>query len=157
MPLEVRALWRDRTLSRLAYHEIAICAIFREEAPFLADWIAFHRHVGVTKFFLYNNFSTDNFRDVLAPFVEDGTVFWYDWPVQVGQLPAYRHCVKHHWQDALWIAFIDIDEFLFPSGGGSLIDYLCACDGLSGVHVWQAFFGSSGYERRPDLPVPYAA
>lgn len=156
VPLEMRALWRDRSVSRAAHHEVAICAIFREEAPFLADWIAFHRHVGVTKFFLYNNFSTDNFRDVLAPFVEDGTVILHDWPVEVGQLSAYRHCVKHHWQDARWIAFIDIDEFLFPSGGGSLVDHLRACSGLPGMHVWQAFFGSSGYERRPDLPVPLA-
>ena len=156
LPLEMRALWRDRNMSGELRHEVAICAIFREEAPFLADWIAFHRHVGVSKFFLYNNFSTDHFRDVLEPLVKDGSVILHDWPVEVGQLPAYRHCVKHHWRDARWIAFIDIDEFLFPADGGSLIDYLRTRQELPGVHVWQAFFGSAGHEKRPNLPVPLA-
>ncbi len=156
LPLELRALWRDWRMAANPHREVAICAIFREEAPFLADWIAFHRHVGVSKFFLYNNFSTDNFREVVAPFVKDGSVIVHDWPVQVGQLPAYRHCLKHHWQHARWIAFIDIDEFLFPANGGSLAEYLNTQAHLPGVHVWQAFFGSSGHELRPDLPVPLA-
>ncbi len=156
MPFALRARYRDWRAYKAAPHEVAICAIFREEAPFLADWIAFHREAGVSIFYLYNNFSADNFREVLAPFVQDGTVVLYDWPVEVGQLPAYRHCLKHHWQDAHWIAFIDIDEFLFPANGARLGDTLLPYRRFPGVHVWQAFFGASGHAKRPDLPVPLA-
>ena len=155
-PFALRARYRDWQVDKAAPHEVAICAIFREEAPFLADWIAFHREAGVTQFYLYNNFSTDNFQEILAPFIEDGSVVLYDWPVDVGQLPAYRHCLKHHCQDARWIAFIDIDEFLFSANGGNLADCLLLYRGLPGVHVWQAFFGASGHVKRPDLPVPLA-
>ena len=36
-------------------HELAFCAIFREEAPFLDEWISFHLGVGGSHFFLNNN------------------------------------------------------------------------------------------------------
>lgn len=155
-PLHLRAKWRDRQTAGNSAAGLAICAIFREEAPFLADWIRFHKHVGVSKFYLYNNFSTDNFRDVLEPFIADGSVILHDWPVEVGQLSAYRHCLTHHWRDARWIAFIDIDEFLFDARGMALPDRLREFAHLPGVHVWQAFFGASGHQTRPDLPVPLA-
>ena len=74
MPLEMQARRRDQHIVGISTDKIAIRAIFREEAPCLADWIGIHRQVGVTKFFLYNNFSTDNFREVLAPFANDGSV-----------------------------------------------------------------------------------
>ena len=156
LPFYIRARRRDRNMSHENATDVAICAIFREEAPFLADWINFHKHVGVGKFYLYNNFSTDNFREVLAPFIADGSVILRDWPVEVGQLSAYRHCLKHHWGDAYWIAFIDIDEFLFAADGTSLPQFMRTNAHLPGVHAWQAFFGSSGHVERPNLPVPLA-
>ena len=39
--------------------KIAICAIFKDEAPYLLEWIAFHRMIGVDLFVLYNNGSND--------------------------------------------------------------------------------------------------
>jgi hypothetical protein len=156
LPFAMFARYRDWQAMQTKPHEVAICAIFRQEAPFLADWITFHRKLGVSRFYLYNNFSTDNFREVLAPFTSDGSVVLYDWPVEVGQLPAYRHCLKFHWRDARWIAFIDIDEFLFSADGRSLAEALRPYARLPGVHVWQAFFGASGHARRPTLPVPLA-
>ena len=39
---------------------LAVCAIYRNEAPYLREWIEFHRLVGVERFFLYNNESTDD-------------------------------------------------------------------------------------------------
>ena len=80
----------------------------------------FHRLVGVERFLLYNNFSEDHHREVLAPYVEEGIVTVRDWPVldgRVGQIAAYNDCLRWHRHDSRWIAFIDLDEFFFsPSG-----------------------------------------
>jgi len=38
---------------------LSICAIFKDEAPYLPEWIEFHRLVGVERFFLYDNGSGD--------------------------------------------------------------------------------------------------
>src|SRR5947209_4668609 len=41
---------------------LAICAIFKDEAPYLAEWVTFHRLMGVDRFYLYDNRSTDSWR-----------------------------------------------------------------------------------------------
>jgi hypothetical protein len=134
-------------------HELAICAIFREEAPFLDEWISFHVGIGVTHFFLYNNFSTDNFMDVLSPWIERGIVTLTEWPISVGQVSAYEHCVKRARKDCRWLAFIDVDEFLFSTSTLDIREILARYAGLPGVEVWQLFFGSGGHSVRPQLPV----
>jgi hypothetical protein len=137
-------------------HEFAVCAIFREEAPFLDEWLGFHAGVGATHFHLYNNFSTDHFRDVLAPWIARGMVTLTDWPVPVGQVSAYRHCVRQVRHSVRWLAFIDIDEFLFAPDTRDIRPVLNRYADLPGIEVWQAFFGSGGHAARPALPVTEA-
>ena len=49
-------------------YPLAICAIFKNEAPWLKEWIIYHHKVlGVKHFYLYNNDSTDNFIEILSP------------------------------------------------------------------------------------------
>jgi hypothetical protein len=134
-------------------HELAVCAIFREEAPFLDEWISFHVGVGATHFYLYNNFSTDNFRQVLEPWIARGTVTLNDWPKPIGQLAAYRDCIKRARFDCRWIAFIDIDEFLFSTRALDIRSILPNYQDLPGIEVWQLFFGSGGHDTRPATPV----
>ena len=38
--------------------KIAVCAIFKDEAPYLLEWLAFHRMIGVDLFVLYDNGSS---------------------------------------------------------------------------------------------------
>jgi Glycosyltransferase family 92 len=131
-------------------HYLAACAIYLDEAPYLQEWIEFHRLVGVEKFFLYNNLSTDEHRAVLAPYVDEGTVVLKDWPDTPGQASAYRDCLDQHREDARWIAFIDIDEFLFSPTLAPLPQILAEYEQWPGVHINWALFGPSGHETKPD-------
>ena len=94
-------------------HYLAACAIYRNEGPYLREWVEFHRLVGVEKFFLYDNSSSDDHREQLAPYVADGCVEVRPWPDEPGQITAYAHCLETRRDQARWIAFIDLDEFLF--------------------------------------------
>ena len=59
----------------LAYeHELSICAIFQNEAPYLKEWLDYHLHVVVEHFWLYNNESQDDFRPILQPYIDAGIV-----------------------------------------------------------------------------------
>ena len=98
---------------------LSIGAIYRNEARYMPEWIEFHRLLGVERFFLFNNRSTDDHLEVLAPYMEEGTVVWHDWPMFPGQREAYEQCLADHRHDARWIAFIDLDEFLFSPTGRS--------------------------------------
>ena len=45
--------------------KIAVCAIFKDEAPYLLEWLAFHKMIGVDLFFLYDNDSSDGGSELI--------------------------------------------------------------------------------------------
>jgi hypothetical protein len=151
-PFAWRAAARDHALSPQA-HYLAVVAIFRDEAPFLEEWLTFHRGVGVDHFYLYNNFGVDDFREVLAPWIARGEVTLKDWPVQTGQLAAYRDCIRDHALDARWMAFIDIDEFLFSPQTPDVRQVLRDYEDLPGILVHSPYFGAAGHETLPPVPI----
>ena len=128
---------------------LAICATYRDEAPYLREWIEFHRLLGVERFYLYNKLSEDDHREVLAPYVSSGLVVTHDWPTDGGQLEAYAHCVDNRRDESRWIAFIDVDEFLFSPTGSSLREVLVDYESFPGVGVSLVLFGPSGHRTKP--------
>ena len=55
-------------------HEIAMVSISKNEAPYIKEWIEFHKFVGFTKFYFYDNESEDNTVDILKPYIDSGLV-----------------------------------------------------------------------------------
>jgi glycosyltransferase involved in cell wall biosynthesis len=126
---------------------LSICAIFKDEAPYLPEWIEFHRLVGVERFFLYDNGSTDGGRKVVEPWVRTGVVSVVDCSVPLaegGQSWAYADALRRARGRTRWLAFIDLDEFLFSPGPTPLPDLLRDYEQHPGIVVnWQVY-GSSG-------------
>jgi hypothetical protein len=129
---------------------LSIWSLYQDEAPYIREWIEFHRLVGVERFFLYDHYSADHHREALAPYVEDGIVTLYDWPIDPGQVQAANHCLEHHRDDSRWIAFLDLDEFLFSPTGRPLPEVLAEYEDWPGVVVNWASFGTSGHLTPPD-------
>jgi hypothetical protein len=137
---------------------LAACTIYRDAASYLAEWVEFHRLVGVERFFLYDNGSTDDHRDVLAPYVDEGIAVVHDWPMPfVGDRGrgralsrAFDHCLAAHRDDSRWIAFLDLDEFLFSPTGAALSKLLPEYEEYAAVCVSRAEFRSSGHRTRPE-------
>jgi hypothetical protein len=129
---------------------LCLCACLGYDVPYLAEWIEFHRLVGVERFFLYNNGDREAQRALLAPYVDDGVVVLHDWPMFPPQVPAFSDCVERHRQDARWIAFVDTDEFLFSPAGTSLPEILAEYEQWPAVGVNSDIFGPSGHRTKPD-------
>jgi hypothetical protein len=132
---------------------LAFCAIFRDEARYLREWIEFHRLVGGERFYLYNNLSEDDYEEVLAPYVSAGLVELRDWPLFPGQGAAYGDCLERHREDSRWIAFIDMDEFLFSPELRPLPEILRDYEAFPGVGVNRLTYGTSGHALPPTGPV----
>jgi hypothetical protein len=131
---------------------LSVCAIYRWEGDYLREWVAFHKLVGVERFFLYDNLSDDDHLEALRPYIDDGTVELTDWPTFPGQVQAYTDCIERHREDSRWIAFIDIDEFLFSPTGRPVSEVLTRFERWPGVGVNRITFGTSGHEtRQPGL------
>jgi hypothetical protein len=126
---------------------LSICAIFKDEAPYLPEWIEFHRLVGVERFFLYDNGSGDAGREILGPWVRKGVVSVSGCTIPLGeggQSWAYADALRQARGHTRWLAFIDLDEFLFSPERASLPDALREYEQHPGVVVnWQVY-GSCG-------------
>ncbi len=124
--------------------DVSLCLIYKNEAPYLREWIEFHRIVGVDHFFLYNNNSEDGHEDVLKPYVESGLVTLTDWPEDHAQVKAYEDCIRRFSDRTQWIGFIDADEFIVPLEGSSIADYLSRFRSRPAVLMYWRLFNSAG-------------
>lgn len=126
--------------------------IFQNEAPYLREWIEFHRLMGAEHFYLCSHNSTDQFREVLAPYVKNGIVELREvhsaaFETQVDfntlQLDFYNDCLAKTRKRSQWVAFIDSDEYLFPTTAKNLIEFLSDYREFAGVAANWQMFGTS--------------
>ena len=129
-------------------YKVSICAIFKNEAVYLREWIEFHKIVGIEHFYLYNNNSTDNYMDVLSPYIEKGLVELEDFSKNQAQLECYTKCINDHKKESVWIGFIDIDEFIVPNTTDTVYDFLKDFNRRPAVIVYWKMFCSSGIVKR---------
>ncbi len=131
---------------------LALVAVFQNEAPYLREFIEFHKRVGVEHFFLYDNLSTDNFYSEIEDFIDNGEVELIEWPVinfVKGQCSCYTDAVYRCKGKADWLIFADTDLFFFPVNEDRLQDLLQQYNHpkIGGVTVNLLFFGTSGVEK----------
>lgn len=140
-------------------YELSICAMFQNEAPFLQEWIEYHLMLGVDHFYLYNNSSSDNYKEVLAPYLDANIVELKDWPSPTNldwtkyQKAAYNDCMDLCKNQTNWLAMIDIDEYIVPHHTDSLKTFLepyNKMESVAGVVINWQMFGTSGVWEIPD-------
>lgn len=120
-----------------------MCAVFRDEAEYLDEWLTFHSYMGVDKFYLYNDSSSDNYREVLKPWIEANKVQLLSSKGRK-QKDIYNHCIRRRRFETRWLALIDIDEFLWSPSGKSISELLSRYEGIACLMVRWVLFGSSG-------------
>ena len=124
----------------------------------MREWLEFHKLVGVQHFYLYNNLSTDDYKELLAPYIARNEVELFDWPFErdkgtldtVIQCNAYNDALKKMTGLVKWAAFLDLDEFLFPVQTNNLVPFLRNYENFGGLCVNWTMFGTSDIESIPE-------
>ena len=127
---------------------LAVCAIAKNEGPYFKEWIEWHHKMGVEKFYIYDNESTDCTKEVLQPYIESGLVEYVFWPGRKMQLPAYDDCFEKHRTETRWLAIIDLDEFIMPIKNKNIPEYLRQMEDFSSVEINWLVYGSGGAKER---------
>jgi len=136
-------------------HDLAVCAMFQNEGPYLKEWLEFNIIIGVEHFYLYNNNSTDNYKQVLQPYIESGIVDCIDCDYPNEHISSYHPKVYNNCLDMVrgkvkWLMFIDIDEFLFPIQCDNLNDFLKDYEKFGAVCANWIMFGTSNIDVIPE-------
>jgi hypothetical protein len=125
-------------------YQVTICAIFKNEAPFMKEWLDYYSLLGVEHFYLYNNFSDDDYLSIIHPYIEKGAVDLIEWPVKHGQMIAYRDCYERFACETEWLGYIDLDEFVCPRYEPSISGWLKKYNRYPSVLICWRQFGTSG-------------
>ena len=128
--------------------KLAIGAIFKNEGPYILEWVAFHRVLGVERFVIADNASDDGSTEFLAALDRAGLIEHVPFPHlpdQPPQLPAYAEIMRRIGTSAEWVAFVDGDEFMLPTDGSRSVlpffDQIASDVGVVALN-W-AVFGSA--------------
>ena len=138
----IRKLKREKDI--LPRYYLAVCAIAKNEGPYFQEWLEWHKKMGVEKFYIYDNESEDNTKEILTPYIESGLVEYVFWAGKKQQLPVYDDCLDKHRLDARWIAVIDLDEFIVPVKDKTIPDFLQRFEDFAAVEINWLIYGSGG-------------
>lgn len=129
----------------------------KNEGPFLLEWIAFNRLIGVTDFLFYSNDCTDGTAELLDALAARGMLTHLPNPAQGRnyQMEALKDAAHQPLvQEADWIWVADVDEFLNIHVGDHRIPALIeACKDPKAISISFQFFANDGIEGFVDAPV----
>ena len=125
-------------------YKLSICAIAKNEGKYFVEWIEYHKLVGAEKFYIYDNESTDNTKEILQPYMDSGIVEYTYRKGAKQQLPVYADCLERFRFDTEWIAFIDLDEFIVPVEHKNIQTFLQNFKDCSAVQINWICYGSAG-------------
>ena len=136
----------------LFLYDLAVVAILKNEGRYIKEWLDYHLLAGVDHFYLFDNDSTDNYNEIIAPYVEAGLVTSTPLTGKSPQFAAYDFAVRDWRFFCRYMAFIDLDEFILPKKNQSIVKTLdeifSRAPEASGLAINWQLFGSNGHERQ---------
>lgn len=142
-------------------HELCVCTMLWNQADSIREWITYHSWLGVQKWFIYDNNSDDNLKDVIRNLNLEGyNVSRHIWPWIKTQEAGFSHCAMRARPECNWVSFMDVDEFYhFPpltstitgSQGSllTLVSNFTSSSSIGEIRTSCHSFGPSGLTSRP--------
>jgi hypothetical protein len=129
---------------------LALVGIVKNESKYMLEWIAHYRSIGITEIIVYDNETNDDEAALLRGLADAEIITLIPWSVADGispQMSAYADALKRFQREFEFLAFFDADEFLVPSVGFDVCQWLSTLPGdVGAVAVNQRVFGSSGHK-----------
>jgi hypothetical protein len=137
------------------HYDLAVFAVFKNEADIMEEWLEHHIWQGVKHFYLLDNNSTDKFQSILKPYITAGFITVCYTPSVSPQEQGLEHLRKMFAEHCTWLMSIDIDEFMFSTVSGMNIHDVLATQyhpntNIAMINVPWHHFGSSGLKTQPN-------
>lgn len=133
----------------------AIVTTMKNEGPFILEWLAYHRAIGVSDFLVYTNDCTDGTDTFLQLLMAKGYVEWRENPYQTsGMKPQHAALDAANTEplirDADWVLCMDVDEYIAVHvGDGTLASLYSAVPDANMISLtWRLFGNDDVHEYR---------
>ncbi len=73
-------------------------------------------------FYLYDNESEDNLKEILQPYIEAGLVSYHFYVGKNQHIASYNDSVRNYKFECRYMAFIDADEFILPHNDKKIME-----------------------------------
>jgi hypothetical protein len=138
-------------------HSITIVTAMRNEGPFVLEWIAHHRALGVTDFVVVTNDCDDGTDRLLDRLAAAGEVVHLRQEARPGRVQWGALALAEKTEEvrgADWVLGIDVDEFMnLRPPLATLADLVTAAGEADAVVLPWRFFGHGGHLRFSEDPV----
>lgn len=133
------------------HNNISIVAIVKNESKYIREWIEYHLIIGVDHFYIYDNESEDNLKEVLHPYIDKGIVSYFFCPGSAMQTTVYNDAIARLKDFSHWMAFIDIDEFIVlnPNYSTNLSQFLEMYERFDMLGINWCVFDANNHEKSP--------
>lgn len=130
----------------------------KDEGPFILEWIAYHKMIGVTDFLIFTNHCSDGTVEILDHLDTLGYVRHLPNPSMGTDSPRHQpsalQYAKYHREyiKADWIISMDVDEFINVHVGDRTLNALFKANETANViSLCHLDFGCDGVEKFDDL------
>lgn len=126
-----------------------VVGCMKNEAPYIVEWVAYHRAIGVDNFLIYTNDCSDGTSEILDRLQEMGVLQHRNndnWKGNSPQQYALNQALKEDViKNAEWVIHIDVDEFMnIRMGNGTLPEFLECFPDVTNVAMTWRLFGHNG-------------
>ncbi len=137
--------------------EVTIITCMKNEGPFILEWIAFHKSIGINNFVIFTNHCTDGTDLLLDRLDEMGIVTHLPNPALMMDKTYYQPIAFKYGltlpivRRSDYIISMDVDEFInIRAGRGLFTDLLKAAGPFHALSMSELNFTSSGHEKYED-------
>lgn len=140
-------------------NKTAIVTTMKNEGPFIHEWLAYHRVIGVEGFLVYTNDCTDGTDTFLDLLQEKGYVQHRDNPFKSTDLKPQHAALQAAENepaitDADWVICMDVDEYInIKIGDGTLHDLYGAVPDTNMISCTWRLFGNADVHEFDPRPI----
>ena len=129
-------------------NSLCVVAIFKNESHIIKEWIEHYLYQGVDKFFMIDNGSTDNYYNILEPYIKNNKVELVIDPTKFSQTQLYNKYYLNKCKLYEWVLVCDLDEFVYGRKYcNSIKDFLTKVhNSFSQVFIPWKMFGSNYFD-----------
>ena len=138
---------------------VCITVMIKNEEHYIAEWINYHKSIGVRHFYFYLDNCEDATEFIIKENLDSDQYTIIPWAGRIldayseiqlsPQTLCFSHALLNFGSSYRWMAFIDVDEFLILKKHTSLPQALACLENENNISLPWHMFGTSGHIERP--------